>query len=200
MSETTPRREATRQRLIQAAIGEFARKGIDATSVEQISEAAGFTRGAFYSNFEDKDDLILAILEEGHRATTAQFQGKVADLPDGITIDGAVRQLLAAKEVSPEVYTTMLEIRLRGRRDPALLRRLTALREEMEPRFAAVLQAAADRLGLEPTADIDVLIDIFDALHDATFISGADLTDPDNSRLTQLIGFVARQFTRPVGE
>ena len=27
-----------------------------------------------------------------------------------------------------------------------------------------------------------------------------DLTDPDNSRLTQLIGFVARQFTRPVGE
>ena len=83
MSETTPRREATRQRLLQAAMGEFARHGIDATSVEQISEAAGFTRGAFYSNFEDKDALILALLEETHRATMGRFQVDVANLPEG---------------------------------------------------------------------------------------------------------------------
>ena len=82
MSETTPRREATRQRLLQAAMGEFARHGIDATSVEQISEAAGFTRGAFYSNFEDKDALILALLEETHRATMGRFQVDVANLPE----------------------------------------------------------------------------------------------------------------------
>ena len=63
MTETTPRREATRNRLIQAAIHEFALRGIDATSVEQLCEQAGFTRGAFYSNFATKDDLCVAIIE-----------------------------------------------------------------------------------------------------------------------------------------
>jgi AcrR family transcriptional regulator len=182
MSETTPRREATRRRLIQAAVGEFSRHGIDATSVEQISEAAGFTRGAFYSNFEDKDALILALLETTHRETMARFQVDVANLPAGIGLDDAIQRLLAVKMVSPEAYTTTLEIRLRGRRDPALQRRLATLRQ-------------ADRLGLEPLADVDDLIDVFDALHDASFLWGDDLAQHDNARLTQLIGLVARQFT-----
>ena len=197
MSETTPRREATCQRLLQAAMGDLARHGIDATSVEQISEAAGFTRGAFYSNFEDKDALILALLEETHRATMGRFQVDVANLPEGIGLDDAIRRLLAVKMVSPEAYTTTLEIRLRGRRDPALQRRLATLRQELRPQFAAVLEAAAARLGLEPLASVDDLIDVFDALHDASFLWGDDLAQPDSARLTQLIGLVARQFTVP---
>ncbi len=63
MSETTRRREVTRHRLVEAAIDEFAIRGLDATSVEQLCEAAGFTRGAFYSNFATKDDLCVAIME-----------------------------------------------------------------------------------------------------------------------------------------
>ncbi|MFT3888269.1 MAG: TetR/AcrR family transcriptional regulator [Arachnia sp.] len=195
MSETTPRREATRQRLIQAAITEFARHGIDATSVEQISEAAGFTRGAFYSNFEDKDALILALLEETHRTTMARFQADVAKLPEGIQLDDAIRRLLTVKMISPEAHTTTLEIRLRGRRDPALQRRLFTLRQELRPQFAAVLEAAADRLDLEPVASVDDLIDIFDALHDASVLWGDDLGQQDSVRLTQLIGLVAQRFT-----
>ena len=106
MSETTPRREATRQRLLQAAMGEFARHGIDATSVEQISEAAGFTRGAFYSNFEDKDALILALLEETHRATLAELEKWVAECPERergefvIVVEG--REPTPAEDVGPD--------------------------------------------------------------------------------------------------
>jgi hypothetical protein len=76
-----------------------------------------------------------------------------------------------------------------------LQRRLATLRQELRPQFAAVLNAAADRLGLEPLADVDDLIDVFDALHDASFLWGDDLAQHDNARLTQLIGLVARQFT-----
>ena len=50
-------------RLVEAAITQFAARGIDATSVEQLCDAAGFTRGAFYSNFASKDDLCTAIIE-----------------------------------------------------------------------------------------------------------------------------------------
>ena len=48
-----------------AAVAVFAERGRDRLSVEEICEAAGFTRGAFYSNFADKDALVLALIEQG---------------------------------------------------------------------------------------------------------------------------------------
>ncbi|MET0296255.1 MAG: TetR/AcrR family transcriptional regulator, partial [Microbacterium sp.] len=59
----TRRREATRQKLLDAAAQVFAEVGLDAASVEAICERAGFSRGAFYSNFETKDELMLALTE-----------------------------------------------------------------------------------------------------------------------------------------
>jgi AcrR family transcriptional regulator len=59
-------KELTRMRLIEAAEALFIRKGFDRASVEDISEMAGFTRGAFYSNFADKGQLFLAVIDR-HR-------------------------------------------------------------------------------------------------------------------------------------
>ena len=63
----TARRARTRQRLMAAAVAVFAERGVIGSSVEEICEAAGFTRGAFYSNFADKDALVLALIEQGDR-------------------------------------------------------------------------------------------------------------------------------------
>ena len=52
------RRQHTRDRLIDAATGLFAEKSIEGASVEEISERAGFTRGAFYSNFDSKEEAL----------------------------------------------------------------------------------------------------------------------------------------------
>ena len=62
VAATTRRREATRQKLLDAAAQVFAEVGLDAASVEAICERAGFTRGAFYSNFETKDELFLELV------------------------------------------------------------------------------------------------------------------------------------------
>jgi AcrR family transcriptional regulator len=56
--------QRTRQRLLEAAERLFAKRGFHATSIEDIVEAAGFTRGAFYGNFADKEDLFLTLLEQ----------------------------------------------------------------------------------------------------------------------------------------
>jgi AcrR family transcriptional regulator len=61
---TRPTRDETREKLFEAAAQIFADRGIGAASIETIAAAAGFTRGAFYSNFESKDDLIVAMLED----------------------------------------------------------------------------------------------------------------------------------------
>ena len=61
---TRPTRGETREKLFQAAAEVFEEQGIGAASIEAIAAAAGLTRGAFYSNFADKDELIAAMLED----------------------------------------------------------------------------------------------------------------------------------------
>ncbi len=58
------RTEATRKRLLAAAERIFARDGFEAARLEDIAAVAGYTRGAFYANFDDKEDIFFAILEE----------------------------------------------------------------------------------------------------------------------------------------
>jgi AcrR family transcriptional regulator len=61
---TRPTRDDTCEKLFEAAARVFEEQGIGATSIEAIAGAAGFTRGAFYSNFKSKDELIIAMLED----------------------------------------------------------------------------------------------------------------------------------------
>ena len=57
----------TRERLIDAAAKVFARKGFAATTLDEVAEEAGLTKGAVYSNFENKDDLVRAVLDARHQ-------------------------------------------------------------------------------------------------------------------------------------
>src|ERR1700742_529805 len=61
---TRPTRDETRDKLFEAAARVFEEQGIGSVSIEAIAAAAGFSRGAFYSNFKSKDELIIAMLEE----------------------------------------------------------------------------------------------------------------------------------------
>jgi AcrR family transcriptional regulator len=67
-------RDQTRERLLIAAHRIFLKKGYVAASVEDIAAAAGYTRGAFYSNFRSKSDLLLALLERDLTGVQADFQ------------------------------------------------------------------------------------------------------------------------------
>ena len=61
---TRPTRDDTCEKLFEAAARVFEEQGIGGASIEAIAAAAGFTRGAFYSNFKSKDELIIAMLED----------------------------------------------------------------------------------------------------------------------------------------
>ena len=54
----------TRAQLVSTATEMFLRDGYLATSLEKVAEAAGFTRGAVYSNFRNKDELCMVVLDE----------------------------------------------------------------------------------------------------------------------------------------
>jgi AcrR family transcriptional regulator len=63
-SRQQERTDATRRKLLAAAEQIFARSGFEAARLEDIAAKAGYTRGAFYANFDSKEDIFFTLLEE----------------------------------------------------------------------------------------------------------------------------------------
>ncbi|MFF2485916.1 TetR/AcrR family transcriptional regulator [Microbacterium sp. NPDC058062] len=143
---TSRRREATRQKLLDAAALVFAEVGLDAASVEAICERAGFTRGAFYSNFETKDELMLALTERvaGEKIDevaerVAQLQERGEDLEPGTL----VRQLLDVAFDKKQGILLTSEIRTRAMRDQRLAETYLAWQTGMVERVGSFIEELA---------------------------------------------------------
>jgi AcrR family transcriptional regulator len=75
------RQAQTRQELLDAAARVFVRRGFQGSSVEEISAEAGYTRGAFYSNFKSKDEILVELLREHvYTRYTSMVQEGLEDL------------------------------------------------------------------------------------------------------------------------
>lgn len=83
----TARRAQTRERLLTAARTVFAEHGVEGASVEEICEAAGFTRGAFYSNFSSRSDLVLALIRQGISLQLAAAQSAIETMKAAGNLD-----------------------------------------------------------------------------------------------------------------
>ena len=112
-------RTNTRARLLEAAATLFSEMGFQAATVEDVCAAAGFTRGAFYSNFESLDELFLTLWDEWADAIVASVRGHVAVVSESASPFDAVLDAL----VDLELYDRR-PVRTRSRRHPArMLRR-----------------------------------------------------------------------------
>ncbi len=131
---TRPTRDDTREKLFEAAARVFEEQGIGGASIEGIAAAAGFTRGAFYSNFKSKDELIIAMIEDHveqsiRRNLDLLAQHKnLADFIDALkTMDRSRQDPLAR---SPLLHMEMILFVARAeKRRPELAKRLRARRK-----------------------------------------------------------------------
>jgi AcrR family transcriptional regulator len=71
------RKQKSREALVQAALELFAEQGIDAPSLDAICDRAGYTRGVFYVHFEDREQLLVAVME---RVGAAYLESLFRDL------------------------------------------------------------------------------------------------------------------------
>jgi AcrR family transcriptional regulator len=79
--QTLTRREKqqrTRKSLLKAASEIFCRRGLDGTSVDEVAQAAGYTKGAFYANFKSKEELFLVMLDERFSEELERLDGLLA--------------------------------------------------------------------------------------------------------------------------
>ena len=151
-----PTRDDTREKLFEAAARVFEEQGIGGASIEGIAAAAGFTRGAFYSNFKSKDELIIAMLED-HVAQSIRrnldLLDKHKNLEDFIdalkTIDRSHQDPLAR---SPLLHMEMILFVARAeKRRPDLAKRLRARRKLIVDIVETTLKNSGKNESLNPT-------------------------------------------------
>jgi AcrR family transcriptional regulator len=154
-ASTTPRREATRQRLLDAAAEVFAEVGLDATSVEAVCERAGFTRGAFYSNFASKEEMFLELAAAVSEARVAEFEERVAQLEGEGALDvtpetavNLVERVLDLPGDDRLGVLLMSEIRMRALRNPVMAQAFLAQDADMRRNIARTIGAIARATGL----------------------------------------------------
>ena len=128
-----PRRADVRQRIVETAAARFEEGGYAATTLNDIAATAGFTKGAVYSNFGSKPELLLAVWREIFDASAGSALGTARQiLADGGGDDPA---RLAAALAAPVRNTSgwqaiLAEFRALARRDPAIAERYAEIRRQ----------------------------------------------------------------------
>jgi AcrR family transcriptional regulator len=203
----SPRRAATRQRLLTAASAIFAERGMHGATVEDICEAAGFTRGAFYSNFASKEELFFALLRQEKEQVLDQLERVVGDEgpapadggPD--MIDHFVQRFLASNPMDRQRHLVHVEFWLHAIRNPEAARELNRNNDEFRGEFALLLQAglarAGRRLSVTPPDAVTAVMSAFEmAMREMLLRDAADQPDPGLARRT--LPLIVRALSEPI--
>jgi AcrR family transcriptional regulator len=125
----------TREALIRAARDVFAKAGFEHGRIEDIAAQAGKTRGAFYANFEDKEDVFFAIFEEDLLRDQERVRPRLsAAATTEERIDAVTEDLLTLLQDQQRVLLS-LEFKMYAIRHPLEKNRLAELHAEMLLRF-----------------------------------------------------------------
>jgi len=192
----SPRRERTRERLLDAAYEKFAEHGINGTSIEAVCEAAGFTRGAFYSNFESKEELFLALADREVRVRIANLEAAARFLPEHPLEDGrlspdalapVIAAVMADSHDERRWHLMSAELELLALRDPRVARRHAAQEESFCAELAAILERVLEHAGLrfvvDPAVATRLLVGAYTSLARDAFLTASD--DEDAARRTR---------------
>jgi AcrR family transcriptional regulator len=158
VSETLTRAERqarTREALVATAKDLFLDVGYAATSLDRVAEAAGFSKGAVYSNFRHKDELCLAVLDDIHARQLAQVVA-------AFEVDGSLDKRLAAFEAwaednlgEPRWTALEVEFATRARHSEFVAAALRDRNQAVRDAIAHLVSDSAERFGLVPAMSAD---------------------------------------------
>jgi AcrR family transcriptional regulator len=190
-------REQTTQRLLDAAQKVIAKKGLEAASVENIAAAAGYTRGAFYSNFSSKDDLFIELLRREHQTMTAEMNA-LRDAALAVDdVQSGVRELYGQMYRDNESCMNWTEARMLAARDVRFRTKLNALMTEKRAQIAEFIRYFHERVGVAPSVPPEQMAMGFMSLAEGVKLymmsSPAEMTGPiAESLLTVFVDSIMR--------
>ncbi len=108
-----------RARLLDAALSVFAAKGYHGASLDEVAEAAGFSKGAVYSRFQSKADLMLALMDRVVRERVARVEA-IAESTQDYTLEAFQRANWDDLANARDWLLLTIEFRVHAFRDPEL--------------------------------------------------------------------------------
>ncbi|MDT5336575.1 MAG: hypothetical protein QOD90_2080 [Mycobacterium sp.] len=180
------RAERTRTLLIDAAEDEFARKGFDAASLEDIADSAGYTRGAIYSHFgaKAKEDLFFAVSDRFWQRYFDNFSElRSLSLPMGAELDRIAERWRDLSRSGGAKHAALgHEFILYLSRNPAARERVAAKRREVVETLTQFIVEGVDKLGATLSIPAETLAQLLISTSDgvilASEIDGVDLYRP----------------------
>ena len=140
----------TRQALLRAAAAAFAERGLNGAKLDDIARRAGVTKGAVYSHFEDREDLLLKACREAVRSL--KLFEYAADAPDLLTFFDETAQVLLAPE-NRDARMLNIEVHLSAIRS----RHMSDLLAEWHAEVLATLRDRASSGGESPEATLIII-------------------------------------------
>jgi AcrR family transcriptional regulator len=202
------RREETREQVLAAAARVFAQRGFHGTSLEAIAEEAGFSRGAVYYNYADKEELFLELLDRrcAERAEDLREVFAEGDTDDVAATSRqaqlAAQHALDAMTGDPEWRALYMEFLAHAARDAsfrrAFARRTDQMRGALEEVVVERTRPVAGALGMEPEQLAVVIDALGTGLWASHMLHGARAVPPDlfSKALALLVdGIAARAST-----
>ena len=142
------RKERTRSDLLEAARRAFMRRGFHRATLGDIAEEAGYTKGAVYSNFADKDALFLAVLRAHYESRIEAYQGIILE---GDSYEDTIREvsrfMAEADTREPDWLPLLTEFIAHAARNDDLREEYRRVREGFLEAIADVIEALGKRHG-----------------------------------------------------
>lgn len=165
------KRKQTQGRLLDAALETFAERGFHGTSVEEVCERAGFSRGAFYSNYSSKTELFIALY---HRQAERTIMSLVGHMPVKLLtnrdLDAVVTELVSAIPTDRRWYLINTEFALHAVRNPSAAAAFAAARNRVRGILAERITEILVHIGRELTVPAKDFARWLFALHEGGVI------------------------------
>ena len=146
----------TRASLLAAAEDVFGRRGFQAASVDEVAEAAGFTKGAVYAHFESKEDLFLAMLDERFAGRIDEIRAVLADDHEPTEqAREAGEGFMAYLDADPRWAPIFFEFWAHAVRNPEVAGKLVVRYRALRAAVADAIGRRAEEVGLEPPLPLE---------------------------------------------
>jgi AcrR family transcriptional regulator len=161
------KQEQTRSCLLESAARVFARRGMSGASIDDVAEDAGYTKGAFYANFKNKEELFLAMLDESFSERIAETEQALAtDEPPPEQARHWASEFAHTIRSDPEKVRLSFEFKSHAMRSEDFRQELVTRFATLRQRLETIYRRRAEELGLEPAIPLDRIVRMTIAMAD----------------------------------
>jgi AcrR family transcriptional regulator len=182
------RQELTKTHLLDAAERIFVERGFHTASIDDVAAAAGFTKGAVYSNFRNKEDLFIALVDrrwDQQLATVRQVMADVENLVLEQRDDAFRRMTVELLRAGRDWQLLYLEFAVYAARNPEARRRLDARFRADSEALAPLLEGELRRVGASSPISFVDLAAVFLAFFNGVALQRVTHPDDDDERLIE---------------